>query len=58
MSQILFYFTKSAREIFVDIARSMYQGNQNKIQSQIPNNANSKRSNWKKERERETKLPP
>ena len=47
-AKFCFILQNQAREISVDIARSMYQGNQNKIQSQFPNNTNSKRSNWKK----------
>jgi len=33
-------------KISLDIARSLYQGNQNKIPSEIPNKANAKGSSW------------
>ena len=45
LAKFSFILHNRALKIYLDIAKSIYQGNQNKIQSQIPNNVNSKRSN-------------
>jgi len=50
MSQILFYFASKTEHqtFFLDIVRSLYQDNQNKLPSQISNKENIKGSNWEK----------